>query len=234
MIVRMLSWIFVSTYMQFLFRMYRSSTSSSKPRQSAGGSSNEERTTEMINNLTMTQLLYVLQRIQQLAFHSPDYARELLTQSPQLSLALIHAQYVAGNIQSQLLPLRTDEISMVKDRLEKMRLAESNPTAVPGGSLVGPSESFNQDLGLSRKFQQTVAEVDVAGDQATELAKLLGNLDANALEKVMQSITAVGDKVMDVESLVQGLLNLSAEQIAALPDSVQRQVLKLLEDSMTS
>jgi len=188
----------------------------------------------MINNLTMTQLLYILQRIQQLSFHSPDYAKELLTQSPQLSLALIHAQYVAGNIQSQLLPLRPDEIAMVKDRLERIRTAESNPASVPGETLVGSSESVNQELGLSRKFKQYAVTSDVSGDQATELTKLLGDWDAKALEKVMQSITAVGDRVVDVESLVQGLLNLSAEQIAALPDSVQKQVLKLLEDSMTS
>jgi len=188
----------------------------------------------MINNLTMTQLLYILQRIQQLSFHSPDYAKELLTQSPQLSLALIHAQYVAGNIQSQFLPLRPDEIAMVKDRLERIRTAESNPASVPGETLVGSSESVNQELGLSRKFKQYAVTSDVSGDQATELTKLLGDWDAKALEKVMQSITAVGDRVVDVESLVQGLLNLSAEQIAALPDSVQKQVLKLLEDSMTS
>ena len=213
--------------------MYKSSATS-KSRQASSSGSNEERTTEMINNLTMTQLLYLLQRIQQLSFHSPEYARELLTQSPQLSLALIHAQYVAGNIQSQLLPLRQEEVSMVKDRLEKIRLAESNPASVPGESLVGPSESMNQDLGLSRKFKQYADVAEVGADQATELTKLLGDWDAKALEKVMQSVTAVGDKVVDVESLVQGLLNLSAEQIAALPDSVQKQVLKLLEDSMTS
>jgi hypothetical protein len=214
--------------------MYKPSVPLSKTRQASSSGSDEERTTEMITNLTMTQLLHILQRIQQLSFHSPEYARELLTQSPQLSLALIHAQYVAGNIQSQLLPLRVDELSMVKERLEKIRLAETNPTAVLGESLVGPSETVNLDLGLSRKFKQYTESSEEIGDQATELAKLLGNMDSNALEKVMQSITAVGDQVVDVQSLVQGLLNLSAEQIAALPESVQIQVLKLLEDSMTT
>ncbi len=224
------AWHFVNSKHSFPESMYKPSVA----RQASSSGTDEERTTEMITNLTMTQLLHILQRIQQLSFHSPEYARELLTQSPQLSLALIHAQYVAGNIQSQLLPLRADELALVKERLEKIRLAESNPAAVPGESLVGPSEATNHDFGLSRKFSQYTDSTEDIGDQASELAKLLGNMDAVALDKVMQSITAVGDQVVDVQSLVQGLLNLSAEQIAALPESVQRQVLKLLEDSMTT
>jgi ABC-type uncharacterized transport system ATPase subunit len=98
-------------------------------------------------------------------------------------------------------------------------------------SLIGTPETVTIDVGLSRKFQK---QVSAPNDQVTELTKLLSDLDPQTLAKVMESITAVEDSVVDVESLVQGLLNLSAEQIAALPESVQRQVLKLLEESITT
>jgi hypothetical protein len=218
---------------------FHSSSSMYKPsvsaQSSAAASSKaaEEQTSEMVSNLTMTQLLYILHRIQQLSFHSPDHAKELLNQNPQLSLALIHAQYlVCGNqIESGLLPLGSEELKVVKERLNQIRLAETNPTAVSRESLIGTPETVTIDVGLSRKFQK---QVSAPNDQVTELTKLLSDLDPQTLAKVMESITAVEDSVVDVESLVQGLLNLSAEQIAALPESVQRQVLKLLEESITT
>jgi hypothetical protein len=181
----------------------------------------------------MTQLLYILQRIQQLSFHAPDHAKELLNQNPQLSLALIHAQYLVSGkqIDSQLLPLGSEELKVVKERLNQIRIGESNPAAVAPESLVGTPETVTIDVGLSRKFQKQAL---APNDQVTELTKLLTDLDPQSLAKVMESITAVEDSVVDVDSLVQGLLNLSAEQIAALPESVQRQVLKLLEESITS
>jgi len=199
--------------------------------QSSAKAASEELTSEMISNMTMTQLLYILQRIQQLTFHSPEHAKELLSGNPQLSLALIHAQYLVGGkeIDSRLLPIGSDELKVVKERLNQIRIGETNPALVPPESLVGTPESVTIDVGLSRKFQQQVT------DQVTELTKLLSDLDPQMLSKVMESITAVGeDSVVDVDSLVQGLLNLSAEQIAGLPEAVQRQVLKLLEESITS
>ena len=184
----------------------------------------EEQTSEMISNLTMTQLLFILQRIQQLTFHSPEYAKTLLTESPQLSLALIHAQYlVAGKgMESHLLPLTADEVKIVKDRIEQIRQCEGSLTIDPA-ALVGVGTVVNRDVGLSRKFQGQ----QQASDQVTELTKLLTDLDPQMLEGVMG-----GDEVVDLASMVQTLLNLSAEQIASLPESVQRQVLKLLEQSL--
>ena len=188
----------------------------------------EEQTSEMISNLTMTQLLFILQRIQQLTFHSPEYAKTLLTESPQLSLALIHAQYlVAGKgMESHLLPLTADEVKIVKDRIEQIRQCEGSLTIDPA-ALVGVGTVVNRDVGLSRKVQGQ----QQASDQVTELTTLLTDLDPQMLEKVMEGVMG-GDEVVDLASMVQTLLNLSAEQIASLPESVQRQVLKLLEQSL--
>lgn len=97
---------------------------------SASASSGEEQTSEMISSLTMTQLLYILQRIQQLSFHSQDYAKKLLSDSPKLALALIHAQYVVAGkgMDSHLLPLTADEVKIVKDRIAQIRMVEGNPS----------------------------------------------------------------------------------------------------------
>lgn len=186
----------------------------------------------MISNLTMTQLLYILQRIQQLSFHSPDHAKQLLTDSPQLALALIHAQYVVlgKDIDSHLLPLTADEIKIVKERINQIRAAESDMN-IAGDALIGVASTAQQDVGLSRKFQSQ--QQDTQNDQVGELTKLLNELDPTILSSVMDSV--MGDKdILDVRSLGDALMNLSAEQIASLPESVQRQVLKLLEDSMTN
>jgi ABC-type dipeptide/oligopeptide/nickel transport system ATPase subunit len=196
----------------------------------SANNASEEQTSEMISNLTMTQLLYILQRIQQLSFHSAEHAKKLLMESPQLALALIHAQYVVGgkNLDSHLLPLTQDEVKIIKDRVNRIRLAESNPAAQV--NLVGVGADINQDVGLSRKFQ---LQQNQPADQATELSKLLIGLDPTVLAKVMESVTGgAAGELADVDAMVQTLMNLSTEQIATLPESVQLQVLKLLEESL--
>lgn len=50
------------------------------------------------------------------------------------------------------------------------------------------------------------------------------------LERVIQGVS--GGEKMDQETVAESLMNLSPEQIAALPEIVQRQVLKLLEESL--
>ena len=203
----------------------RASSAASNP----SASSSEEQTSEMISNLTMTQLLYILQRIQQLSFHSQDYAKKLLSDSPKLALALIHAQYVVAGkaMDSHLLPLTADEVKIVKDRIAQIRMVEANPSIQ--ANLIGVGAGVNQDVGLSRKFQ---IQQQQPSDQATELSKLLSGLDPTVLVKVMESVTGGQGMVADVDAMVQTLMNLSTEQIAALPESVQLQVLRLLEESL--
>ena len=96
---------------------------------------------------------------------------------------------------------------------------------------MGVSVGVSQDVGLSRKFQ---LQSQMPSDQVSELTKLLGDLDPADLAKVMDSVMGEQgeDDVVDVKALVQGLLNLSPDQISALPESTQRQVLRLLEKSM--
>lgn len=125
---------------------------SSRSSGRANGQSHEDQTAEMISNLTMTQLLYILQRIRQLSFHSQEYAKKLLTESPQLCLALIHAQYIVSGkkLDSHLLPLTADEIKMSHDRLNLIRMMDANPNAHMG--VIGSGSSAPADVGLSRKF----------------------------------------------------------------------------------
>lgn len=206
------------------FHMYNRGT----PNQPVKAST-EDLTSEMIANLTMTQLMFILQRIQQLSYHSADYAKELLTDSPQLALALIHAQYLVSgaSADSHLLPLTADEVKIVKDRIEHIREA----VVMDPSALIGAGTTVSRDVGLSRKFQGSQQS---AGDQVTELTKLLADLDPHMLENVMQGVMGDGGEVIDLASMVRNLLGLSAEQIAALPEHVQRQVLKLLEQSLST
>ena len=201
---------------------------SSRSSGRANGVSREDQTAEMISNLTMTQLLYILQRIRQLSFHSQDHAKKLLSESPQLCLALIHAQYVVAGrkLDSNLLPLTADEIKMSHDRINLIRMMDANPTAQVG--VIGSGTSVPADVGLSMRFQSQHGRT--AGDQASTLSRLLANLDPAMLERVIQGVS--GGETMDSDSVVQSLLNLSPERIAALPETVQRQVLKLLEESL--
>ena len=189
---------------------------------------NEEQTSEMISNLTMTQLSFILNRVRQLSFHSPDHAKKLLSESPQLSLALIHAIYVAGGkkIDSSLLPLTPEEIKIAHDRMDLIRLIDSNPAAQV--NLVGKGTSVPVDVGLSKRFQSQ--NLQRGGDQASELTRLMEGLDPTVLAKVVESVT--GGEYMDADTIVQTLMNLSPEQIAAFPETIQRQVLKLLEESL--
>jgi len=203
-------------------------TMSSRSSGRANGQSHEDQTAEMISNLTMTQLLYILQRIRQLSFHSQEYAKKLLTESPQLCLALIHAQYIVSGkkLDSHLLPLTADEIKMSHDRLNLIRMMDANPNAHMG--VIGSGSSAPADVGLSRKFSTQHGRS--AGDQASELSRLLAGLDPAMLERVIQGVS--GGEKMDQETVAESLMNLSPEQIAALPEIVQRQVLKLLEESL--
>lgn len=202
----------------------------SRPTDGPDSESNEEQTSEMISNLTMTQLLYILQRIQQLCFHSQDHAKKLLSESPQLALALIHAQFVVSGklAESNLLPLTSDEVKQAKERITQIRLLETNPAA--SFNLVGRVSGSTQDVGLSRKLH--VHQTAQSSDQAAELTRLLTGLDPAILENVMLGVTGSEGKVGDLSSMVDILMNLSAEQIALLPESLQRQVLKLLEESL--
>ena len=100
----------------------------------------EEQVHEMIGNMTQTQLLYLLQRIQQLAFHAPDKAKQLLTENPQLSMALLHAEYIVGARADKLLPLTSDEVRLAKERLYELRNPGSvNATRGYAASSVAPT-----------------------------------------------------------------------------------------------
>jgi hypothetical protein len=199
----------------------------SRPSSRAQGQTNEEQTAEMISNLTITQLLYILQRIRQLSFHSQDHAKKLLTDSPQLALALIHAQYIVSGkkLDTKLLPLTTDEIKMSHDRLNLLRSIESNSAV----NVIGSGPSAPADVGLSKRFQSK--NLRSSGDQASELSRLISCLDPSLLGKVTEGLS--GDGTVDSDAMAQAILNLSAEQIAGLPEAVQHQVLRLLEESLT-
>ena len=165
----------------------------------------EDVTNELLNHLTEAQLHYIVQRIQQLCYVAPDHAKYLLTENPQTSLALLHAEYLVGAKADKLLPLTSDEVKLAKERYFQMRN--------PGGKLP-PSYA--------------AASVTPASTQKTnEVANALSKLDSSVL-----SALSGGAEVVDMAAIVQSLLEMSDEQIALLPEEVQVVLLTALQSTM--
>lgn len=158
---------------------------------------------QLLSNVSQAQLLYIVQRIKQLAFVAPEKAKELLTANPKLSLALLHAEYLVGARTEKLLPLTSDEVKLAKERLYQMRH--------PGGGL-----------------QQSYASSSVtpaSAEQTKEVASALAKLDSS----ILASITG-GSEVLDMEAIVTSLFKLSDEEIAQLPEEVQVVLLNALQN----
>jgi hypothetical protein len=162
----------------------------------------EELAQELLTNLTQTQLIYVLQRIQQLSTIAPDRAREILTEDPKLSLALLHAEFLAGARADKLLPLSADEVRLAKERHWQLRN--------PGGLSLSSTAS-------------SVAPLLAAAARAN-FAQKLAALD----EGVLNVLTGSAD-VVDIDSLVGSLLKLGESEIARLPEEVQVILLEALQ-----
>ena len=165
----------------------------------------EDRIQEFISNMTQTQLLYLLQRIQQLSFHAPEHAKQLLTDNPKLSMALLHAEYMVGVKADKLLPLTSDEVRLAKERLYELRNPGSSKSRAYAESSVAPSQL----------------------DQSQEVAKGLAKLDPS----VLATLTGGSQDIMDLDHIVSQLLKLSDDQIAQLPDEVQLLLLNALQNS---
>ena len=164
----------------------------------------EELPQKVLPNLSLAQLLYILQRIQQLCAAAPDHAKKLLTENPQLSLSLIHAEYLVGARADRLLPLTSDEVRLAKERLYQMRH--------PGGK-------------LRNQLASTVAPQ--SNEQTNEVALALSKLDSS----VLSTLTG-GAEVVDMGAIVASLLRMSDEQIAQLPEEVQLVLLTALQSTM--
>ena len=164
----------------------------------------EELPQKVLPNLSLSQLLYILQRIQQLCSAAPDHAKKLLTENPQLSLAMIHAEYLVGARADRLLPLTSDEVRLAKERLYQMRN--------PGG------QSRNQ-------LASTIAPQ--SNEQSNEVALALSKLDSS----VLSALTG-GAEVVDMGAIVASLLRMSDDQIAQLPEEVQLVLLTALQSTM--
>ncbi|KAF4676956.1 hypothetical protein FOL47_004198 [Perkinsus chesapeaki] len=173
---------------------------------------------DLLNHLTATQLLYVLHRVHHLCYHAPEKARELLSEDPNLSLALIHAHYLLGvTTGERLLPLTADEVSLAKDRLQQIR---TQGAVAASEAVVQPMPFYNPPTtgSLQNVFPTipTAPEPPAADDKLDHLAREISLL--------------IGTKIAaDTESIMSALGNLSPEQIASLPEAVQAQVLELLQ-----
>ena len=166
----------------------------------------EEHTKDMIANMTATQLLYLLQRIQQLVSHAPEKAKQLLTDNPQLSMALLDAEHIVGCKADKLLPLTSDEVRLAKERFYELR----NPGATNRRSYAAASVAPSQM------------------DQSQEVARGLAKLDPS----ILAAITGSSDDVLDMDSIVSQLFKLTDDQIAQLPEEVQLLLLNALQNSI--
>ena len=165
----------------------------------------EDQIQDFISNMTQTQLLYLLQRIQQLSFLAPEHAKQLLTDNTQLSMALLHAEYMVGVKADKLLPLTSDEVRLAKERLYELR----NPGSVNKRSYAESSVAPSQL------------------DQSQEVAKGLAKLDPS----VLAALTGGSQDILDIDHIVSQLFKLSDEQIAELPEEVQLLLLNALQNS---
>ena len=166
------------------------------------GPGSEELAQELLSNLTQTQLLYILKRIQQLAIIAPERAREILTEDPKLSLALLHAEFLVGVRADRLLPLSADEVRLSKERHWQLR----NPGGV---SLASTASSVAPLLAAAAK---------------ANFARQLAALD----QSILEALTGSTDLV-DIDSLVSSLMKLDETDIARLPEEVQVLLLNALQ-----
>jgi cleavage stimulation factor subunit 2 len=75
-------------------------------------------------------LLNVLGHMQRLVFESPDTARHLLSQHPQLALALSQISYLLGLVADPALPISTNDEEFINQRIQQLRnsrIAPQNP-----------------------------------------------------------------------------------------------------------
>jgi hypothetical protein len=168
----------------------------------------EELTSEMISNMTLTQLHFILTKISQLSFHCPEQAKKFLKESPQLSLALIHAQYLvsSSSLDSRLLPLTADEVKIARERLKEIESGH--------GVLVGPGTGVSADVGLNRRRKNL---------ENIQIRKLIEKLSKNELDCLLNGLNTNSNEIDKI------VLNLTNEQILNLPENISKIILKLLE-----
>jgi len=86
--------------------------------------------------MSIAQLFYLLGHMQKLVLQAPDVARSLLIENPQLTYALLHAQFITGMIDEPFLPLSSEDL-MRSERIRKEREAQisfcSPDSDIPGG-----------------------------------------------------------------------------------------------------
>jgi cleavage stimulation factor subunit 2 len=88
----------------------------------------------LLTQWSTPQLLNVLGHMQRLCFESPDTARQLLTSSPQLALALTQIAYLLGLVAEPSLPMAPADEEIAVERINQLknsRLAPQTPLGVP-------------------------------------------------------------------------------------------------------
>ena len=145
---------------------------------------------EMLKHLTHAQLYYILRRIQQLVNLDPDFAQQVLTDDPKLSLTLLHAEYLIGCRAEKLLPLTSDEVKLAKERFYQLRRSSSANLLEfsVAGRKSGGGQISNALAGLDQEILEklTGGEIVDINHLASQLLQLSDQQLAQLPEEVQQ------------------------------------------------
>ena len=101
---------------------------------------------QLMQGLSTSQLYQLLSQMQSLVSADPQAARQLLTANPQFCYAMLHAQFLLGISEEEVLPMTADEVSLAKDRGQKIQAgvaayvppgSKQPPPPPPGGASAG-------------------------------------------------------------------------------------------------
>jgi len=110
--------------------------------------------------MSAAQLFYLLGHMQRLVLQAPDVARSILMENPQLTYALLHAQFIAGMIDEPFLPLsaedlrRSDQVRMEREAQVMALTGESR--AYDSGKVNNPRCTFSTDTIMSNRLESGV------------------------------------------------------------------------------
>eukprot|EP00400_MALV-I_sp_L67-5_P000242 gene242-326_t len=148
---------------------------------------------QLMQGLTTSQLFHLMAQMQQLVAASPDVARQLLTENPQFCYAMLHAQFLLGLSEEDVLPMTAEEVSAAREKGNKIQSGiaayqppnQRNAASAPASTsmaiamaLPAPETLSTEQMGLlvQRLKEIPVQQLDKL-PQATK-QKVIGFLEA--------------------------------------------------------
>eukprot|EP00913_Durusdinium_trenchii_P014142 g13271.t1 len=142
---------------------------------------------DLVSNVNMGQLFYILSHIQKLSAQAPVTAQRILAENPQICHALLHAECLAGMLDEPVLPLSAEELRRTKAKAQQMQettLGDSMTRGVQskgtGRIRLSPVPPLGQDqkAQLMQKLMQLTPEQISRLPQNTKM-QLLSFLEQN-------------------------------------------------------